>query len=152
MELFFAEFAERITNLHTEIEAELDALPDAALGWCPGPDMNSIAILVTHVAGAERYWIGDVAGEEPSGRVRATEFAVESASVAELKSVLDGATRYAESVLSRLSLSDLSRVHHLDRYERSFTTAWALLHALEHTAQHVGHIQQLRQLWDMQSA
>jgi len=28
--------------------------------------------------------------------------------------------------------------------------AWALLHALDHTAQHLGHMQITRQLWDQE--
>ncbi len=148
MSQFFDDFSERLSALHDDIRAQLDLLPDAALTWEPGAEMNSIAILVTHTVGAERYWIGDVAGEEPSGRVRDEEFAVESGTVAELKALLDGATAYANGVLGRLTVDDFGRSHHLERYDRSFTTGWALLHALEHTAQHVGHIQQIRQLWE----
>ena len=32
---------------------------------------------------------------------------------------------------------------------REFTVAWCLLHALEHSAVHLGHMQIVRQLWEM---
>jgi len=61
------DYLERLQALHESIESAIEGLPQAALDWVPGPDMNSFAVLVTHVAGAERYWIGDVAGRDPSG-------------------------------------------------------------------------------------
>ena len=43
--------------------------PDA-LDWKPTPDTPSLAVLVTHTCGAERYWVGDVAGRDDSGRLK----------------------------------------------------------------------------------
>ncbi|NIU62141.1 MAG: DUF664 domain-containing protein, partial [Gammaproteobacteria bacterium] len=31
---------------------------------------------------------------------------------------------------------------------REFRVSWSLLHALDHVAQHTGHVQITRQLWD----
>ncbi len=33
---------------------------------------------------------------------------------------------------------------------REYTVAWALFHALEHTALHLGQMQLTRQLWEQQ--
>ena len=38
--------------------------------------MNSMNVLVVHLIGAERYWIGDVIAGEPSGRDRESEFMI----------------------------------------------------------------------------
>ncbi len=60
METFFKDYLERLETLHSEIETAILGLTPDALDWIPGKEMNSIAILVVHLTGAERYWIGDV--------------------------------------------------------------------------------------------
>ena len=66
--------SDRLEAMHQTIEEAIADLTVEALDWVPGPGMNSIAVLLAHTFGSERYWIGDVAGEDPSGRVRAKEF------------------------------------------------------------------------------
>ncbi len=59
---------ERLQSLHADILAAIDGLPAIALDWSPDPEINSVAVLVTHVAGSERYWIGEMAGGRPAQR------------------------------------------------------------------------------------
>ena len=39
-------------------------------------------------------------------------------------------------------------MHISTRDDRNFSAGWALAHALEHTAPHLGHAQVTRQLWE----
>jgi hypothetical protein len=134
--------------MHTFFEG----LPPDALDWTPfqisADEMNTINILVTHTTGAERYWIGDVALGEKSGRVRKSEFQVKGTTKEELSDKINAATVYARSAVAQLNLEDLAAVRTSARDGRKFTVSWALLHALEHTALHLGHIQITRQLWE----
>lgn len=148
MEQFFVDYLDRLRLLHDDIKTAVAGLPAAALDWSPGPEMNSIAVLVTHAMGAERFWIGDVAVGQPSGRVRADEFKVNSLELADLQNLLDGTLAYVEDTLPSLSLADLDRLQSRPNLDRQFSVGWCLLHALEHTAVHTGHIQLMRQLWD----
>ena len=91
MQPFFQDYFHRLTDLHQDILNAIQGLTIEALDWTPihQPDteMNSINVLVTHICGSERYWIGEIAGRDHSGRVRATEF--ESAGATEnLRSVV----------------------------------------------------------------
>lgn len=151
MQPFFEDFLERLSAMHQGIRNAIQDLPQEALDWIPvqkpTAEMNSINVLVTHLLGAERYWIGDVAAGEASGRVRAEEFQVAGLNVEELNTKIETATAYARSTLEKISLDDLDKEAISPRDERSFTVGWALLHALEHTAIHLGHIQLTRQLW-----
>jgi hypothetical protein len=104
--------------------------------------------LVTHLTGAERYWIGDVGGQDPSGRDREAEFRVHGIVLSELQQRLRDASLYAHRLLETLELHDLEAVQVSPRDGKKFTLSWALLHALEHSAIHLGHIQLIRQLWD----
>jgi uncharacterized damage-inducible protein DinB len=129
----------------------LEGLPPEALDWSPGPDVNTIDVLVAHLAGAERYWIGDLVGGEPSQRVREAEFRVRGRDGAALRAQLDQTLAHSRGVLARLSLEDLGQVRHASISGQSATVAWCLLHALEHSAEHVGHIQLMRQWWEQRS-
>lgn len=147
----FDELYERLETLHKGIKEALRDLPQEALDWVPGPEMNSLGILVMHTAGAERYWIGDVIGEDPSGRVRETEFQVKGLDAQTLMERLDDTLFHSRGILQELSLEDLSTIRTSPRDGREFSVAWSMAHALEHTALHLGHIQIIRQLWDQKN-
>ena len=148
MHVTFVNYVERLQRLHADVERAMAGLSQEALDWVPGPEMNSIAVLVVHLTGAERYWIGDVAGREPSGRDRAAEFRAHGLDEAALRRRLDEALAYCRSIVEKLTLQDLETIRVSPRDGQQFTVAWSLLHTLEHTAIHLGHIQIVRQLWD----
>lgn len=151
METLLAELAERLAHLHTTIHRAIDGLPDEALDWTPGADMNPLAVLLAHTLGAERYWIGDVAGLEPSGRDREAEFLTQGVGTTSFLARADGVLAHSQAVLARLSADDLGQVRIAPLFGQEVTVAWALLHALEHTALHAGHIEIIRQLWDQRA-
>jgi uncharacterized damage-inducible protein DinB len=142
------DYLERLQALHADIERAIEGLPQAALDWVPGPDVNSLCVLVVHLIGAERYWIGDVVGGDPSDRDRAAEFRVRGLDGAALRKRLDDVLAHSRGVLEQLTLQDLATLRVSPRDGREFTVAWCLAHAMEHTAIHLGHMQIIRQLWD----
>jgi len=148
------DYLERLEDLHKEVLGSIKGLSTEALDWTPlrhtSEDMNSINVLVTHLCGAERYWIGEVACDDPSERQRATEFEVRGISAGILVQKVNAATEYARVVLENLDIDSLGTEKTRLRDNRPATAGWALLHALEHTAIHLGHIQITRQLWEEQ--
>jgi uncharacterized damage-inducible protein DinB len=143
----YAEIIERLRLLHNEMKQAIEGLPQEAIDWVPGPDINSLSVLVMHTAGAERYWIGDVIGRDDSGRVREAEFQVKGINAETLEDHLDKVLSHSQSVLAELNLDDLESIRTSSRDGRKVTIAWSLAHALEHTALHLGHMQIIRQLW-----
>jgi len=152
MPSFFEDLADRFNELHTDITKAIEGLPINALDWVPGPEMSSINVLVVHLTGAERYWIGAVALGEPTERIREEEFLVHGLDARELKKRLHQEDEYSREALKRFSLSDLEEIRKSPRDEKYFTVGWCLAHALEHTALHLGHIQLTRQLWEQGKA
>jgi len=144
---FFVELLVRFRELHADIEKNLDPLPQEAMDWTPGPDMNSVSVLVIHLTGSERFWVGDVVMGDPSNRVREAEFQVSGLDKATLLQRLRETEAYLTTAFDKLKLTDLetTRIHPLRGYE--VTVAWALMHALEHTGIHLGHIELTAQLW-----
>jgi hypothetical protein len=152
MHTFYKDYLERLTALHHDALEAIEGLPPDALDWTPfqisADEMNTINILVTHATGAERYWIGDVALGEPSGRVRKSEFQVKGTNQEELTDKINAATLYARSAVAKLNLEVLAAERTSARDGRKYSVSWALMHALEHTALHLGHIQITQQLWE----
>jgi diamine N-acetyltransferase len=145
---FYADLLERLQELHRDMGTALAGLTQDALDWVPGKDMNSLAVLAVHTAGAERYWIGDVVGQRPSGRDREAEFRAQGLDAAALRQRLAEAEACAREMLGELVLADLEVERTSPRDGRPCTVGWALTHALEHTGTHLGHMQLMRQLWD----
>jgi hypothetical protein len=85
---------------------------------------------------------------EARERDREAEFRVREVGVDLLRERLADNLEYARSVLDKFTVRDLEATRVSARDGRSFTLAWALLHALEHTTLHLGQIQITRQLWE----
>jgi hypothetical protein len=151
MSAFTDAYLERMTELHQEIEQALAGLPQEALDWLPAPGVNSIAILVTHIAGSERYWIGDVAVQEASGRDRDAEFRAAGLDEDSARARLAQSLAYARDALPRLPEGSYGLLRSAAYRGKPVTTMWALLHALEHLGIHLGHVQMVRQLWEQQA-
>jgi uncharacterized damage-inducible protein DinB len=147
MEIFFVDYINLLQEHHNNILEVLEGLPPAALDWSPGPDMNSISVLVVHLTGAERYWIGDVAAQDPTERDRDAEFRVHDLGKDILIKRLTDSLDYARKTLQEYKIQDLERIV-AARNGRTSTVAWALLHALAHATLHLGQIQITRQLWE----
>jgi uncharacterized damage-inducible protein DinB len=151
MQPFAADFLISLESQHAEIERAIDGLPQAALDWSPGPDMNTVAVLVVHLTGAERYYLGDVIAGEPSNRDRPAEFQTRGLDANTLKARLQTATDYARRVLEGLTLEDLETKRTVPRDGSQRSVASCLLTVATHTALHAGHIQITRQLWEQQN-
>jgi uncharacterized damage-inducible protein DinB len=153
MLLMLEDYLTLLKALHDQLGRTIEGLPQAALDWSPGPDMNSLSVLIAHTAGAERYLIGDVVGRDPSGRDRDAEFRARGLDAATLSAQLDAALEHSRAVLEHLTLPDLEARRVMPRRDdRQVTVAWALGHALEHAALHLGHAQIVRQLWDQRQS
>lgn len=147
MDALIAAYSARLQALHDEMDKTLAGLPAEALAWSPGAEMNGMALLAVHVAGAERYMIGDLLGGDPSGRDRDQEFATQGGDAEELRGQLAAVLAHSLPVLARLTPEDLTRVVYSRIHQREFDGAYVLLRALDHIAEHVGHMQMTRQLW-----
>lgn len=152
MDSLFLDYLNRLEAMHEDAKVAIAGLSSEALDWIPAPEMNSFSVLVTHMAGSERFWIGDMVGQDDSGRVRSDEFAVIGLTEAELVQRLDESFAHSQSVLAKLLLTDLDKVHQSPVRGDAIRVSWSLMHNLEHVALHVGHLQIMRQMWEMENA
>ena len=141
---FFADYLERLEDLQHRLHKEVRDLPAEAMDWSPGPEMNSVAVLLAHIAGLLHEGI-DIALGDPPGRVREQEFQTRGVLSAEMLRRLDAVIDYARGALPRLGLEDLDKERKDE--DGTVTCGWALLHALEHAYLHLGHVQLTCQMW-----
>ena len=143
-------YLSRLDDLHGQVADLVAGLPAEALNWRPieGRDdhvTNSLAVLTAHLAGAEHFWIAEVIGGRPATRDRDAEFAVVAATPAELLQILEKVSHETRDVLSALSESDLSGTRQAK--DRMVSVRWGILHVIDHTSLHLGHMQMTYQLW-----
>ena len=145
-----AAYLERIEDLRVEVGKILQAVPPEALNWRPveGGDehvMNSIAVLARHVAGAEHFWIGEVIGGLPPTRNRAAEFETVAEKTAVLQQILAEVAAETRTVLETITAETLAATRRAR--DRDVPVRWSILHVIDHTSIHLGHMQITAQLW-----
>ena len=144
---FYEELFGRFHELHADIKQALESLPPEAMDWTPGPDINPVSVLVVHLTGAERFWVGDVVMGDPSNRDREAEFRAAGLAKNDLLQRLTDTEAYTRATFESLKLSDLETTRTHPRHGNQVSVTFALTHALEHVATHLGHIQLTVQLW-----
>jgi uncharacterized damage-inducible protein DinB len=136
-----------------ELFADLLALvqhhDDAALNWTPLPgEANSIAAMVTHVAGSLDNWLARAVGEAIS-RDRDAEFRAR-ASAEDLAALVSAALERAHqrfALLEGIDPATIRRVRRLSSNEiADVSIAWCVEHAISHTGEHWGQVQLTSQL------
>lgn len=149
MEPIFAEAIARLERLHQEYLGYMAGLSVADLDWTPGPDMNSLCVLAVHVAESERFWAGAVV-DDLFTRDRPAEFRASGYTVAQLQARFAANIAFCRARFPRMSAASLAEVVDVSAYRhwapQQFTRGWALLQAVAHSAEHVGHAGMTRQL------
>ena len=146
MDPVFEAYFDVLETLHEECQAQISGMTQEELDWYPDDGMNSIAILVAHIAGAERYWIGEVVMGEATDRDRDREFETIGVSEDELSCLLDSTLAYTRTAFEGLAADHLAEVRISPRDGREYTVAWSITHVVEHTALHLGQMQITKQL------
>jgi hypothetical protein len=103
------------------------------------------AVLATHAAGAEHFWIFEVIGGRPRTRDRDAEFSVQVSDTSELVPRLDAVDAETREVFSALTPADLDGMRETEG--RTVAVRWGILHVIDHTSLHLGHMQITYQLW-----
>ena len=145
-----AAYLERIEDLRRQVAELIADLPAEALNWRPvaGEDdhvTNSLAVMAGHIAGAEHFWIHEVIGRQPPTRDRDAEFRAEAEGSAPLLALLKITGDETRQILGDLTAVDLDSTRQIK--ERTVPVRWGILHVIDHTALHLGHMQITYQLW-----
>ena len=143
---------EILDRLAVEVREQLEGIPEADLNtWRPAlglQDVNTFYALTTHLVSAGEYWILHAAGGQPSDRNRPAEF-VSTGELAPLLARMDRWLADSRVVLAELTDVDLAKMFVRGGDEPlTRSRAECVIHAVQHTAAHLGHLQLQRQIWN----
>jgi hypothetical protein len=129
----------------------IEGLSVEALAWRPpAEDSNPITVLAVHSMHSTRWWLTIARGMPLPDRDRPSEFVAETGSDAELLEFFDRMVTESRERLDAAESFDAGAERTVPDDE-PVTSAWALLHALEHLREHVAQAQLTRQLWERQA-
>jgi uncharacterized damage-inducible protein DinB len=124
-------------------------LSPEALNWKPaaeqGAETNSIAQMLSHALDAERF-LTAAAINVTVDRDREAHFRVTVDNADEMLALIDRTEQEVEGFLGHLSGEHLAT--EVARPSRTHTGAWWLLHAIEHSREHIGQAYLTRQLFE----
>jgi hypothetical protein len=135
-------------QLHVQIREEVEGLGDSGVNWTPGPGVNSIATIVTHIVGSEAETLLCVAGGS-CVRDREGEFAGRVKGVADILHELSAADDLIAELQSEIGpgrLRTFLALPTLPVDERRSGLTW-LVGNYGHGREHIGHIQMTKQLY-----
>jgi uncharacterized damage-inducible protein DinB len=122
--------------LHDKIKELIASWPQQALDWSPLPRVGSLNMIVSHVAGAERYWIGEVVGREQLACRPGPVYRVTGLDDKELCKRLDDALSCCRKALEKCAPGDLNERRISPRDGQEVTVRWSLEHVVQHKAKH----------------
>jgi uncharacterized damage-inducible protein DinB len=128
-----------VKDYPAQVRTCLDALTDEQLWWRPNEHSNSVANLVVHLAGSNRYYFDHVIGGREEVRNRAAEFATRGGRTkAELQKHWDDSVAATGRALDGFDPSRLMET--TERTGKTTTFAQILLHVSHHNGVHMGQI------------
>jgi uncharacterized damage-inducible protein DinB len=122
-----------------QINVCLEALTDEQIWWRPNDQSNSVANLVLHLAGSNRYYLEHVIGGAADSRDRDAEFAArDGRPKAEVQRHWANSVALADRILEDFDVARLQET--TDRTGKTSSYAQILLHVSHHNAVHLGQI------------
>ena len=136
------------------IRGAISGLAADALNWRPSTEgTNPIAVLAVHAMHSTRSWLAVATGAPLPDRDRDAEFRTVVADPRALLAVVDGLAADCRALLATEDAFEpgtMRESHFRTSSGRAevVSSAWALLHAVEHLRENMGHAQLTRQLWE----
>ena len=159
-------FLSQLEDQSRRLNEDLEGITPDELGWQPGPGMNSIGMLLAHLAVVEVWWAGMALDLEtpvtepvigipvdgdgmPLPEDGAPPATLAGKDLAYYRDLLARARAYVRETYSRMMDADLNRSieRTWDEGARVYTVRWILYHTLEHFAGHYGQILLLRHIY-----
>ena len=143
-----AKFFDRI---YTLIEQVSEGLDNTELNWRPSPKSNTIGILLKHIAVGEVILVHEVTGGKERPHDRPDEFEMDSFQIENLQEELAQVQTTTKKVLAELTEEQMTEARPIFARtlgrEIQINVHWALMHAIEHAAQHIGQIFYIRKMY-----
>ena len=136
-----------IQDLHVEIMTLLEAVGSEGMNWTPEiHDVNSMYAIANHTILSQYWWIQENLNQEKIERNRPAEFKARAENLESLRILYSEIETLTQNVLEEIPQEETQVLRQVR--ERQVTIEWIVLHVIEHTALHLGHMQLMKQLWE----
>jgi len=125
---------EEVVNIIKDIELQ-------GLNWKPIPGVNSIYVLISHIAGSRNFWINQVIAGDDIHRDRDAEFKAWGQDRQLLLRKLQDVTGRCFETLKKLAPDESNNIRRVR--DKEYSVRWCMLHAIEHSGYHIGQIRLL---------
>ncbi|MFI5219614.1 MAG: DinB family protein [Bacteroidia bacterium] len=130
-----------------KMKVEIESYPDENKLWIIKEGIsNSGGNLCLHIIGNLKHFIGVTLSNTGYVRQRDDEFALKNIARSELLKQLDATIAVVNKTLPGLSEKDLIKNYPLEKYGKTVTTGYMLLHLLAHLNYHLGQVNYHRRL------
>jgi hypothetical protein len=140
-------YASELERLLWKLTESLEGLGETQLNWRPDmPDANSIYVIAMHMLGNVQGWVLGIACGEEIDRDRDAEFRATGADADDLVNRARELSGRIASALAALPAESLGEIRPARQNLWGAGTAepvsgrFAILHAIEHASEHLGHI------------
>ncbi len=120
---------------------KVDGLDDARARAVSTPTGLTVHVLVAHLTGVEHGWFVEHFAGAGEVRVRDEEFRAQECSLAELVDAYRAQVAVSDAIIADADLDAVSA-------RRDHTLRWIVLHLVEETSRHLGHLDLLTELAD----
>ena len=132
-----------------KLKGEIELYKNENNLWLVDKDIaNSGGNLCLHLVGNLNHFIGAQLGNSGYIRQRDLEFSLKDVPRSELLKQIDETMVVVEDTLNTLSPEDLKKIYPLVVFKEPMTTAYFLVHLLDHLGYHLGQINYHRRLLD----
>ena len=145
-------------RMHSLLDQAIKGLENQELNWRPSQSSNTIGNLLKHIVGSTSFWLLYVAGGLSINRDRPAEFESQDLQIVNLRAELNTLKTVSERVFKGLTDGILaqSRTFRMPwapaEGAHQVTVHWCLMHAIEHTAGHIGQIFYIRKMYTDRNA
>jgi uncharacterized damage-inducible protein DinB len=140
-----ASACEVLENLHTEILDLLEKTgPERMNQVPPAQEANSMYALATHAAASQLWWISENLVGIPIARDRPAEFVSAGKDLSKIRESFQEVEHTTREILGSLTEDQLQETRVVRG--KNCSVEWIVLHVIEHTALHLGHMQ-ITQQW-----
>lgn len=132
-------------GVHNQLRDAVQGMDREQLDWSPGPEFNSVAVLVTHTLGSELETLRTICQVE-SDRDRDSEFEARTSSAEALLTQLDRADALLSELGDAITARDLESIRERPGRHPHTGLHW-LLNNYGHAREHLAHLQMTMQLY-----
>lgn len=146
MEPVVAAVVDLYGSVHQQLRELVTGMDPAALNWSPGPEMNSLAVLVTHTVASELDTLTFVR-DVPNDRDRDSEFQVTAPDVADLLATLDRGDANLKEHGDAITSGHLEAIRERPGRPPQAGMHW-IINNCGHAREHLGHAQMTKLLYE----